>query len=154
MRALQTSVGIAARSFSQLLMVRFFLHQCIERGLGVQWEVQPPGWTQVVTVRYDLVKDPILVFFLRIRMVDVIASAQVATFTLKIWFFLVPPHFFYRTATWAALSITKANFDINPEILMKTNEMLMETLGSGSRSMCARQQLAEMAILKAWVKHI
>lgn len=70
-------------------------------------------------------------------------------FTLKIWFLLVLPHFFFRTATWATLSITKINLDINPEILMKMKEMLMETLRSGSRPLCMRQQLAEMAILKA-----
>lgn len=52
-------------------------------------------------------------------MVEVIAAAQMAMFTLKIWFPLVL-NFFSKTATWAALSIAKVNFDIKPEILMKT----------------------------------
>lgn len=82
-------------------------------------------------------------------MMDVLATVQMAIFTVKIWFLLVLPNFFFRTATWAALSITKVNLDINPEILMKTNEMLMETLGSGPRPLCTERQLAEMANLKA-----
>lgn len=52
------------------------------------------------------------------------------------------------------LSITKVNLDINPEILMKTKEMLMETLGSGSRPLCRGQQLTEIDFLKPEVKHI
>lgn len=46
-------------------------------------------------------------------MMDVLATVQMAIFTVKIWFLLVLPNFFFRTATWAALSITKVNLDIN-----------------------------------------
>lgn len=52
-------------------------------------------------------------------MVEVIAVAQMAMFILKIWFPLVLPHLFFKTATWAALSIAKINLDIKPEILIK-----------------------------------
>lgn len=82
-------------------------------------------------------------------MVDVVDAALLAVFALKIWFLLVLPHFISRTATWAALSITKANLDVNSEILIKTTKMLMETPGSGSRPLCTRQWLSKMAILKA-----
>lgn len=92
----------------------------------------------------------IILGFLRVRMVDVVAAAPLAMFTLKIWFLLVLPHFFFRTATWAALSITKANLDVNSGILIKTMEMLVETLRSGSRPLCIRQWHAEVVILKAW----
>lgn len=52
-------------------------------------------------------------------MVEVIAVAQMTMFILKIWFPLVLPHLFSKTATWAALSIAKVNLDIKPEILIK-----------------------------------
>lgn len=45
------TVETAAKSSSDLLLVRLSLHQCLERHLGMWWEVPPLGWVKVMTVR-------------------------------------------------------------------------------------------------------
>lgn len=121
MRVFTEHLGRAAKSFSDLLIMRFYLHQCLERHLGVQWEVPPLEWIQVVTVRQSVVRDLISYFFFFESENDGShSSGSDGNVLLKIWFPLVSPHFFSKTATWAALFIAKVNLDIKPEILTKT----------------------------------